>query len=185
MNIEIGKKYFTREGGVVEAVSRVMPGVFKFNDNRTRFSTGEFVKGDLTPRDIVGPVYAEQDPLSFTTRCLACGDTISSKGMHVCEKPFSMRPVDGYEELRRVLELAVKQASEGKGRERHATTGDFTRQPLLEIARMVGLGYPLGQVMKKAQEASRLPNDRARAELLGAINYAAAAYLLLEEQDAT
>jgi len=49
---------------------------------------------------------------------------------------------------------------------------------------MVGPGYQLGQAMKKTQEASRLPNDRARAELLGAINYLAAAYLLLEERAA-
>jgi hypothetical protein len=34
--------------------------------------------------------------------------------------------------------------------------------------------------MKKAQESTRLPPDRAKAELLGAINYLAAAYLLLD-----
>ena len=90
-----------------------------------------------------------------------------------------------YAPLRRVLELAYGQASGGKGRERHANGKPFNEQPIMEIARMVGIGYQLGQVMKKAQEASRLPNERARAELLGAINYLAAAYLLLEEQHTT
>jgi hypothetical protein len=41
-------------------------------------------------------------------------------------------------------------------------------------------GLSLIQAMKKAQESTRLPPDRAKAELLGAINYLAAAYLLLE-----
>lgn len=88
---------------------------------------------------------------------------------------------DGYDNLRRVLSLAVDQAATGKGKERHANGKPFDRQPLLEIGRMVGLGYPLGQAMKKSQEAMRLPPDRAKAELLGAINYLAAAYLLFEE----
>lgn len=90
-----------------------------------------------------------------------------------------------YDPLGRVLLLAYEQAASGKGKERHANSKPFNRQPIMEIARMVGIGYQLGQAMKKAQEASRLPNERARAELLGAINYLAAAYLLLEEQHTT
>ena len=87
---------------------------------------------------------------------------------------------DGYDGLRHVLALALEQASVGKGKERHANGKAFDRQPIMEIGRMVGSGYPLGQAMKKAQESTRLPPDRAKAELLGAINYLAAAYLLLE-----
>ena len=90
-----------------------------------------------------------------------------------------------YDPLSRVLLLAYEQAASGKGKERHANSKPFDKQPIMEIARMVGVGYQLGQAMKKAQEASRLPNERARAELLGAINYLAAAYLLLEEQHTT
>jgi len=58
----------------------------------------------------------------------------------------------------------------------------FDRQPICEIARMVGPGYCLGQAMKKAQESARLPRDRAEAELLGAINYLAAAVIVLRER---
>jgi hypothetical protein len=56
---------------------------------------------------------------------------------------------------------------------------------MLEIGRMVGHGFCLGQAIKKAQEASRMEPDAAKRELLGAINYLAGAYLLLEEIKAT
>lgn len=90
-----------------------------------------------------------------------------------------------YTKLRIVLEQAYLQAATGKGKERHANGKPFDRQPIMEIARMVGPGYQLGQAMKKAQEASGMLNrdqpERAQTELLGAINYLAAAWLLIEE----
>lgn len=90
-----------------------------------------------------------------------------------------------YSPLRSVLDEAYRQASEGKGRERHANGKPFDRQPILEISRMVGLGYPTGQAQKKAQEAvgmfNRGKKDAAVAELLGAINYLAAAVILIKE----
>jgi hypothetical protein len=93
--------------------------------------------------------------------------------------------VPGYETLLTALEQAYLQAAVGKGAERHANGQPFTRQPTMEITRMVGTGYPLGQAMKKAQEAegmlSRDLPERAQAELLGAINYLAAAWLCIEE----
>lgn len=88
---------------------------------------------------------------------------------------------DGYDSLRRVFDAAVDQAAIGKGNERHANGKDFDRQPIMEIGRMVGSGYHLGQAMKKTQESTRLPTERAKAELLGAINYLAAAYMMLDE----
>lgn len=88
----------------------------------------------------------------------------------------------GYVPLAKVLQFALNQAQHGKGKERHANDKPFLQQPIMEIGRMVGAGYNIGQAMKKAQEAMRLPPERARAELLGAINYLAAAYLLSEEQ---
>lgn len=90
---------------------------------------------------------------------------------------------DGYHDLRRVLALAISQAADGKGKERHANGKPFSEQPLMEISRMVGSGYALGQAMKKAQESIRLPPEMAKAELLGAINYLAAAYMLIEENE--
>ncbi|SDX89992.1 hypothetical protein SAMN05444336_112103 [Albimonas donghaensis] len=88
----------------------------------------------------------------------------------------------GYEPLAEVLADALAQAADGKGKERHAR-GDtpFLRQPICEIARMVGPGFATGQAIKKAQESARLPAGRDEAELLGAINYLAAAVLVLRE----
>jgi hypothetical protein len=90
-----------------------------------------------------------------------------------------------YIELTRALDAALEQASAGKGKERHANGRSFHRQPIMEIGRMVGPGYQIGQAMKKGQEAmgmlARGEKDRARAELLGAVVYMAAAWLLIEE----
>jgi hypothetical protein len=90
-----------------------------------------------------------------------------------------------YTNLRAVLDAAYEQAASGKGKERHANERPLDRQPIMEIGRMVGHGFPLGQAIKKAQEAGGMINrgnsTAARAELLGAINYLAAAYLLTQE----
>lgn len=93
---------------------------------------------------------------------------------------------DQYDSLTRVLHAAYAQASSGKDKARHnARNISFDRQPIMEIGRMCGLGYPTGQAQKKTQEAVSMFNrgepDRAEAELLGAINYLAAAVLLIRE----
>jgi hypothetical protein len=87
----------------------------------------------------------------------------------------------GYFPLFQVLNDALNQAQVGKGHERHADGQPFTDQPVLTITRAVGLGFPLGQAMKKIQECQRMDTDAAQRELLGAINYLAAAVLFLDE----
>lgn len=93
-----------------------------------------------------------------------------------------------YQPLHEVLRSAYQQAASGKGRDRHANGKPFLDQPIMEIGRMVGMGYQTGQAMKKAQEAGGMVHrgqfDAARAELLGAINYLAAAYILIGEMAA-
>jgi hypothetical protein len=88
-----------------------------------------------------------------------------------------------YSDLFEVLREALDQAQDGKGHERHASADDqpYTDQPVLTITRAVGLGFPLGQAMKKIQECQRMDTDAAKRELLGAINYLAAAVLFLDE----
>lgn len=92
----------------------------------------------------------------------------------------------GYEPLADILDAALMQAATGKGSERHANGLPFTAQPMQRITGMVGIGFPLGQAMKKAQEAggmaSRGQADAARRELLGAINYLAGAVLALNDE---
>lgn len=90
-----------------------------------------------------------------------------------------------YTTLAAVLQAAYDQSSAGKGKERHANGKPFDRQPIMEIGRMVGPGYQIGQAMKKGQEAmgmlARNEPARAKAELLGAIVYMAAAWALIDE----
>lgn len=94
-----------------------------------------------------------------------------------------MTVVAGYEDLAAVLDAALRQAAEGKGAERHGGGRAFAAQPMLLIAAMVGPGFPLGQAMKKCQEAQRFVEcgeaGRAEAELLGAINYLAGAVIAI------
>lgn len=93
-----------------------------------------------------------------------------------------------YDRLRDVLNDALAQASEGKGKERHATDNKFEDQLIVTIQKML-MEHPLGgqafQVIKKTIEAGRLFNMKgpvsAQAELLGAINYLAAMYITIEE----
>ena len=90
---------------------------------------------------------------------------------------------EGYESLGLALGEAVAQASRGKGAERHAESGEkFSDQLIMSIPKRLGPGgecFCLGQALKKICESRRLPPDRARAELLGAVNYLAAAWCLL------
>lgn len=90
---------------------------------------------------------------------------------------------DPYASLRRVLAEAVTQASNGKGMERHAAPGEpFHQQQIVKLGVWLDSDhYQVGQAVKKALESQRLPRDAARRELLGAINYLAAAVLVLEE----
>lgn len=90
---------------------------------------------------------------------------------------------EGYESLGLALGEAVAQASRGKGSERHAEKGErFSDQLIMSIPKRLGDGgecFCLGQAAKKIFESRRLPPERARAELLGAVNYLAAAWSLL------
>lgn len=91
-----------------------------------------------------------------------------------------------YSPLRTVLDEAYNQSAKGKGKRRHSNGKPFNSQPIMEIARMVGVGYHTGQAMKKCQEAttmaSRDEREAAVNELLGAIVYCAAAVLLIREK---
>jgi hypothetical protein len=88
----------------------------------------------------------------------------------------------GYYSLAAVFERAFKQASEGKGKERHANELPFDQQPMQTIARAHGVGFLTGQASKKAEEAHGLPHEMKIAELLGAMNYLAGAVVFLEAQ---
>lgn len=117
--------------------------------------------------------------------CPNCGDPICNCWLEdVDEGTEEFRSVfvkPEYSDLFEVLRDALEEAQEGKGEERHGNGLSFTGQPALTITRAVGLGFPLGQAMKKIQECQRMDPDAAKRELLGAINYLAAAVLFLNE----
>ena len=90
--------------------------------------------------------------------------------------------VDGYETLHLALTAALNRAQAGKGLKRHATLGEsFTDQIGMEITCRVGLGFPLGQAIKKIVESRRLSIEEARGELLDAIVYIGMAVVSLDE----
>ena len=88
---------------------------------------------------------------------------------------------EGYEDLAAILQEALDQSAKGKGKDRHAQDKPFDQQPICALPRMVGPAGTAYQVMKKTQEAMRMPPDRACAELLGAIVYAAATIKIIRE----
>ena len=92
-----------------------------------------------------------------------------------------MEAPNEYRSLHGVLQEALEQASEGKGKERHASDGEaFENQPICEIARRLD-GGPLYQAVKKIYESQRLPGEAGVRELLGAINYIGAEIILRRE----
>ena len=104
------------------------------------------------------------------------------------DKPRRLSDIlDGdYDSLRAVLLAAFDQASNGKGRERHSDGEPFEQQICCQITRRHGLAFATGQAAKKLDEVHRLLRDKgpnaAIAECLGAINYAAAAVIVLREE---
>lgn len=82
---------------------------------------------------------------------------------------------EGYDELAIILRDAFLQASEGKGRERHANDLPFDQQPMQTLSDVFdsdkGMAF---QVVKKLREGLDMPEfDRLERELLGSIVYTA------------
>ena len=99
------------------------------------------------------------------------------------DRDYGTAEYDDYIVLQRVLQDAYLQASEGKGKERHANGRPFDQQPIFNISRMVGDGFAIGQAIKKLDESRGMPNPGdAYRELLGAIVYSAAAAALQHER---
>lgn len=87
-----------------------------------------------------------------------------------------------YQPLHDVLMRALADAFAGKGRTRHALPNEpLHEQPIIRLGEWMGsTHFAVGQACKKAIESTRLDRDAAVRELLGAINYLAAAVIQLE-----
>lgn len=88
----------------------------------------------------------------------------------------------GYESLAAVLDEALIQAQAGKGKERHANDEPFDEQLICQLCRQDGIGFATGQAKKKTTESHRLEGEFGIKELLGAINYLAAAVIVRREK---
>lgn len=160
-------------------------------------NTSKKLRGDqpvVVPENTV--IVSEEDPSDFSKNTPLLQPTKLPKrreeptmdNNQEMQQPFAkgaqMQHVrKGYESLARILERALDQAQNGKGNERHQI-GDavFDKQPICELGRLYGTGYNFGQAAKKAHETNQLPNKQAKLnELYGAINYLAAAAILIEE----
>jgi hypothetical protein len=98
-------------------------------------------------------------------------------------KKLSIELNPKYDSLYKVLLAAYNQASNGKGKERHANDEPFENQKIITLNKQIGSNHgAIFQACKKAQESARLPHDRAITELLGAINYLAAAVIMLKQE---
>ena len=84
--------------------------------------------------------------------------------------------------LRYVLNLAYQHAMTGKGQQRHGDFKPFCEQIWTRITRCCGLGFPIGQAMKKVEEAQRMNPDAAIQELLGGIVYLSMAVIDLMKE---
>lgn len=83
--------------------------------------------------------------------------------------------------FRHQLMRAYKMVAEGKGQERHGAGRAWNDQPIITISRTVGSGFAIGQAMKKLEESTRMDDEPAIRELLGAIGYICAAVQIIEE----
>ncbi len=87
---------------------------------------------------------------------------------------------DNYKMLSDVYKSALNDASDGKGKARHADDNPYEEQPIMWIEKYFK-SYQLGQAVKKMHESQRLSKEDAINELLGAINYIAAKVIYLKE----
>lgn len=88
-----------------------------------------------------------------------------------------------YDRLMSVLMDAYSQAASGKGADRHGFGLNFEDQDMIEVTDRVGLGFPLGQAIKKLSEGRRLDRTKAKKEFLGAIVYIAGAIIWMDKQE--
>ena len=97
---------------------------------------------------------------------LAGGTTVKENA------PVSAHPIQ------EVFDAAIAQVTTGKGQRHGGGEQPFFEQPWFTTTQQVGIGFPLGQAMKKLGESSSKPDAESfETELLGAIAYAAMAYL--------
>jgi len=170
VNIEKGKFYLNRSGGIVGPISE----------------TGDSVLPWFGILCGAVRLYRQDGTAAYGPALDLVSEYPVKTGNEPNHQPAAVDPRQ-CSALSDVLTEAYEDAANGKGHHRHGdATTPFLDQPSMQIGRMVGVGYPIGQAMKKAHEAStrtdRGDYSGAVHELLGVINYAALAILLIREK---
>lgn len=137
----------------------------------------------LSTLDLMNNGYRGVSHSTESNKATATPENQAMDQKHIPAQMINVR--EGYQPLAEILALALEQAQNGKGNERHQVgKTPFIEQPICALGRLYGVGYNFGQASKKAHETQQLTSTKAKqAELLGAINYLAAAYLVLSEQE--
>lgn len=163
LKLEVGKSYVRRDGSVVRIVR---------NDGHITY-----------PFDAEDGRSYQPNGREFADHIESARDIITEAKPHASELPietdFSGDPK--FSRLRNTLLRAYLQVAEGKGAARHGSDKAWPEQPMFKIAEIVGTGFHLGQALKKIEESTRLDDEAAVKELLGAISYIAAAIESIEE----
>ena len=208
MQIEVGKHYMRRDGkyaGIAKVNTDQSAGAYPFKVGQHSYTkNGAYSIGaDHHGYDLVAEWQDEPAPASplVVTRG---GKPVEDQAQGIrdfkeacrraAEPPagpilldWSATASPEYAPLAAILQEAYDQAARGKGRDRHDNGEPFTDQRAMSIGRKVGPGFPLGQSLKKTEEAATMISKDQHAaairELLGAINYAASAIMLIREQN--
>lgn len=91
-------------------------------------------------------------------------------------------PPNPYQSLMAILDQAYRRASQGKGKDRHATNEPFIEQSIVTEGKYFYIVGNLQQIRKKAVESLRLDPTMARNELLDIIVYAAASIIIIDKR---
>lgn len=125
-------------------------------------------------------------PAAYSGHCGATGNHAAVIAKAVRDKIIIPRAEcdQAFTPLWSVFQQALAQTQSGKGKERHNQRDEpFTDQQIVRFGDWLGSNHgQVFQAVKKAVESTKLPRERARAELLGAIVYLGAAVLVLDRQ---
>lgn len=157
LTLQVGKTYALRNGRYIKIVRETAHFRYPYEA-----STGDYYQKN-------GRYVADDMDADF--------DIVSEVPV-VPETDFSGDP--RYARLRNTLLRAYLQVAEGKGAVRHGSDKPWVEQPMFKIAEVVGTGFHLGQALKKIEESTRLDDEAAVKELLGAITYIAAGIEAIE-----
>lgn len=176
IKIKVGQRWLMSCGAVTRVIDKVKDGAYPFvTEHNTVTKNGRAWIGEQ-PNEFDLVELINDDAESLAVETLAGLGYVFDGQCWVQDVPAA------YDKLADVLNRALLQASQGKGKERHAVDGvPFEEQPMATINRQLGSVHGfIYQAHKKSLEAMRLPAGRDVAELLGAVNYLCGAVIALE-----